>query len=188
GRIQAGERVLILGASGGVGTGCVLLCKLAGAEVIACGGGEKKLRRLRELGADHVVDYTSEDFVAEVHWLYGKPARREYAGGVNVVINFTGGDTWAKSLRAIQRGGRMLTCGATAGYDPKTDLRYIWTFELEIKGSNGWTPDDLTALLALGAAGKLRPVVDTMLPLEEFQEAFRLMEQRELFGKVILTA
>lgn len=187
GRVAAGEKVLILGASGGVGTCCVFLGKMAGATVIACGSSEAKLKRLRELGADDVIDYATDDFVTEVHRRFGKPHRRRYTGGVDVVVNFTGGDTWVRSMKCLRRGGRLLTCGATAGFDPKTDIRYIWTFELQIVGSNGWTPQDLEILLGLVQQGRLRPVIDRVLPLEEAPEALRLIEDREVIGKVIVT-
>ncbi|HYB44057.1 MAG TPA: zinc-binding dehydrogenase [Candidatus Methylomirabilis sp.] len=187
GRVQAGETVLILGASGGVGTCCVFLAKMAGARAVACASREDKLKRLRELGADEVIDYASEDLVAEVHRRFGKPHRRGGPGGVDVVVNFTGGDTWVKSLRCLRRGGRMLTCGATAGFDPRTDIRYIWTFELQILGSNGWMVDDLTALLGLVERGELKPVIDRVLPLDQAREGIRLLEDREVIGKVIVT-
>ncbi len=186
GMVKAGDKVLVLGASGGVGTGTVLLAKHAGAEVIACASSPEKLARLKELGADHLVNYAESDFVSEIHRLYKKPHRRNYEGGVDVVVNFTGGDTWVRSFRVLQRGGRLLTCGATAGYDPKTDLRFIWSFELKILGSNSWERDDLTALLDMVAAGTLKPVIDRTFPLAEAAEALRLIEDREVIGKVIV--
>ena len=90
------------------------------------------------------------------------------------------------SLRVLRLGGRMLTCGATAGYDPKTDIRYIWTYELDIKGSNGWRRDDLTALLELVRSGRLEPEIDSVLALEEAAEGLRLIEEREVIGKVVI--
>jgi len=186
GQIKAGERVLILGASGGVGTCCVQLAKLAGAEVIACASTPAKLERLGALGADHLIDYTREDFVKWVYGKFGKPHRRKFDGGVDVVVNFTGGDTWVPSLKALHRQGRLLTCGATAGFDPKEDIRYIWTFELRLLGSNGWMREDLHELNRLIAEGKLKPVIDRELPLEQVNEAFRMLEERAVFGKVLL--
>jgi alcohol dehydrogenase len=186
GRVAAGERVLILGASGGVGTGCVFLAKMAGATVVACASSESKAKRLYELGADHVIDYARGDFMAEVHGRFGKPHRRGFEGGVDVVVNFTGGDTWVPSLRCLRRGGRLLTCGATAGFDPKTDIRYIWTFELQVLGSNGWTPEDLVTLLQMVAGGRLKPVIDRVVPLAEAREGLRLLADREVIGKVIV--
>jgi alcohol dehydrogenase len=188
GKIKQGERVLILGASGGVGTCCVQLAKLAGCEVIACASSASKLQRLGELGADHLLDYTEQDFVKWIYEKWGKPHRRKFEGGVDVVVNFTGGDTWVKSLRALHRQGKLLTCGATAGYDPKEDLRFIWTFELQILGSNGWMREDLHLLLDMIRDGRLKPVIDKSLPLEQVNEAFRLLEDREIFGKVVVSA
>jgi alcohol dehydrogenase len=186
GQIQPKDRILVLGASGGVGTAAVLLSKLAGAEVIACASSAAKLERLGKIGADHVIDYTKEDFVKWVYAKYGKPHRRKFEGGVDVVVNFTGGDTWVPSLRAVHRRGKVLTCGATAGFDPKEDLRYVWSFEIQVLGSNSFMPEDLTALLDLIRQGKLVPIIDKELPLSEVNEAFRLIEEREVFGKVVL--
>src|ERR1700757_2416348 len=168
--VKKGDRVLVLGASGGVGTGCVILAKLLGAEVIACASSEDKLARLKELGADEVVNYKTTDFSKWAVEKYGKPQRRSYEGGVDVVVNFTGGDTWVPSLRCIQRGGKLLVCGPTAGHDPKKDLRYIWTFEINVVGSNSFYDDDLTGLMKLIGDGKMKPVIDKVLPLEEARE------------------
>lgn len=186
GQVAAGEKVLVLGASGGVGTGAVLLAKLAGAYVIACASSPSKLDKLKELGADEVIDYTQVDIHKEVFRRFGKPHRRSFEGGVDVVVNFTGGDTWVPSMRALKRGGRLLTCGATAGFDPVEDLRFIWTFELKILGSNSWAREDLEILLDHIAAGRLEPVIDRVLPLEHAREGLRLIEEREVIGKVII--
>jgi len=185
--VKQGDKVLVLGASGGVGTGCVILAKLLGAEVIACASSADKMRRLKELGADEVVDYSKTDWSKWAIEKYGKPQRRSYDGGVDVVVNFTGGETWVPSLRCLKRGGKLLVCGATAGYDPKEDLRYVWSFEIEIKGSNSFYDDDLAALMELIQQGKIKPVVDKVLPLEEAAEGLRLIQDREIFGKVVVT-
>lgn len=187
GGIKGGERVLILGASGGVGSCCVLLSKMMGCEVVACGSTPDKLEALKSWGADHVINYKDEDFTKWIWNEFGKPHRRKYEGGVDVVINFTGGETWVPSFKVTRRGGKILTCGATAGFDPKTDLRYIWTFELKILGSNSWLPEDLETLMKLISEGKLTPVIDTVLPLEKTAEGVRLLEEREVIGKIIIT-
>jgi NADPH:quinone reductase-like Zn-dependent oxidoreductase len=184
--VKRGNRVLILGASGGVGTGCIILAKHLGAEVIACTSSAEKMHKLRALGADETINVTETDFSKWAVEKYGKPQRRSYDGGVDVVINFTGGDTWLPSLRCLKRGGRLLVCGATAGYDPKEDLRYIWTFELKIIGSNSFYDDDLQALMKLIAAGKMHPVIDKVLPLEQAREGLRLIHDREVIGKVVV--
>jgi len=185
--IKKGDKVLVLGASGGVGTGCVLLAKMLGAEVIACASNADKIQRLSDMGADHVINYKETDFSKWAVEKFGKPQRRNYEGGVDVVINFTGGDTWAPSLKCVKRGGKILVCGATAGYDPKEDLRYVWSFEIQIIGSNSFYDDNLSALMDLIQIGKLKPVIDVALPLERAAEGLKLIENREVFGKVIIT-
>ncbi len=184
--IRRGDKVLVLGASGGVGTGCVLLAKMLGAEVIACASSAGKLQRLTDLGADHVINYKDTDFSKWAVEKFGKPQRRNYEGGVDVVINFTGGETWAPSLKCVKRGGRILVCGATAGFDPKEDLRYIWSFELKITGSNSFYDENLTALMDLIQQGKMQPVIDVVLPLEKAAQGLKLIENREVFGKVVI--
>jgi NADPH:quinone reductase-like Zn-dependent oxidoreductase len=184
--VKKGDKVLVLGASGGVGTGCVMIAKLLGAEVIACASSEHKLQRLKEMGADEVVDYTKVDWSKWAVEKYGKPQRRSYEGGVDVVVNFTGGDTWVPSLRCIKRGGKLLVCGASAGHDPKEDLRYVWSFEINIQGSNSFYDDDLKGLMALIQAGKMKPVIDKVLPLDQAVEGLRLIQDREVIGKVIV--
>jgi alcohol dehydrogenase len=179
GHVRAGETVLILGASGGVGTACVQIAKNAGATVIACASSPSKLDRLRALGADHLIDYTREDFSARAWELTGRK-------GCDVIVNYTGGDTWVPSLRALARHGRLLTCGATAGYDPPTDIRYIWRREVNIVGANGWTRTDLEELVEEVRHRRIRPIIDRVFPLEESREAMRLVEDREVFGKVLV--
>jgi alcohol dehydrogenase len=183
GRLKEGESILILGASGGVGTSCLLLAKMIGAHVVAAAGGPSKCARLAELGADETIDYKATDFAA---WCRERTGGLMAGGGYDVVVNFTGGDTWAKSLRCVKRGGRLLTCGATAGFDPPTDLRYIWTAEMDVMGSNGWTRDDLASLLAMVQMGRLEPVIDRVVPLEQGIEAHRALEERRFLGKIVI--
>ncbi len=185
--VKKGDRVLILGASGGVGTGCVILSKLLGAEVIACASSAEKMQKLKDMGADETINYTELDFSRWAVERYGKPQRRSYEGGVDVVINFTGGDTWQPSLKCLKRGGKLLVCGATAGYDPKEDLRYIWSFELQIIGSNSFYDENLIALMALIDEGKMKPVIDKVVPLEGAAEGLRLIQDRHVIGKVVVT-
>ena len=185
--VKEGDKVMVLGASGGVGTACVILAKLLGAEVIACASSDKKLLRMKEIGADEVIDYTKIDWSKWAVEKYGKPQRRSYDGGVDVVINFTGGDTWVPSLRCIKRGGKLLVCGATAGHDPKEDLRYVWSFEINVQGSNSFYDEDLQGLLALIEDGKMKPVIDKVLPLDQAIAGLCLIRDREVIGKVVVT-
>ena len=185
GAIQAGEKVLIHGAAGGVGVACIQLLKALGAEIVACASGAWKQERLKELGAHHVIDTASEDFVKASRDLFGRPS---YGGdgGVDVVINYVGGDTWAKSLKVLKPQGRMLTCGASAGYDPQTDIRYIWSFEQSIIGSDGWFKEDQVALLDLVAKGELKPALHSVRPFAEAGQAMQELIDRKVFGKSIL--
>ncbi|WP_040982831.1 zinc-binding dehydrogenase [Oceanobacillus jeddahense] len=179
GKLQANETIVILGASGGVGNAAVLIAKLAGANVIVAAGSEEKLQKLKELGADHLINYNEVDFGKEVWMLTNKQ-------GADVIVDYTGKATWPKSILATKKGGRILTCGATTGFDAVTDLRYVWTREITIQGSNGWEQKDLETLLDLVKKGKLDPIIDQVLPIEDIQKAHQLIEQREIFGKIII--
>jgi NADPH:quinone reductase-like Zn-dependent oxidoreductase len=185
--VRKGDRVLILGASGGVGTGCVILSKLLGAEVIACASSSEKLDKLKAMGADETINYKEVDFSKWAIEKYGKPQRRSHEGGVDVVINFTGGDSWVPSLRCLKRGGSLLVCGATAGHDPKEDLRYIWSFELKVIGSNSFYEDNLTDLMKMISEKRIKPVIDEVLTLDQAAEGLRLIQDREVIGKVVVT-
>ncbi len=185
--VKKGDKVLILGASGGVGTGCILIAKMLGAEVIACTSSAEKVKALQAFGADHVININEVDFSKWAVEKYGKPQRRNHDGGVDVLINYTGGDTWVPSLRCIKRGGKLLVCGATAGHDPKEDLRYIWSFEIEVKGSNSFYDDDLKGLMDMIQAGKMKPIIDEVFPLEKAAEGLALIRDRKVIGKVVVT-
>lgn len=185
GEVKTGDRALILDADSGIGTCCVQLAKAGGAEVIAAASSGEKLARLQALGADHLIDSKSKDFMTEIHRMFGKP-RIWGSGGVNVVVNLIGGDTWVPSLRSLQKGGRLLTCGSTAEYDPKEDIRFIWTFELNLTGSNGWERNDLDELIKLTQSRTIVPVIDRVFPLEGATEALRALDRREVFGKVVV--
>ena len=180
GRLAAGEIMLVLGASGGVGLASVQFGKMAGATVIAAAGTQEKCDRLSELGADHVINYAEEDFSRAAWMMSGKK-------GCDVIVNFTGGDTWVPSFRAARPGGRVLTCGATAGHDPQTDLRFLWVRELDILGSNSYSQEDVAKSVAYAASGDIAPVVSHIFPLEKLGEAETLMEERGFFGKIVMT-
>ncbi len=186
GEIKAGDKVLVLGASGGVGTASVVLAKKLGAHVIAAAGSDEKCQALLEMGADEAINYREVDFYQWVKERYGKPHRLNGTGGVDCVINFTGGDTWAPTLRSVRLGGSILVCGATAGYNPPEDLRYIWSFELRVIGSNSFRTEDFEALLQLCATGEIDPPVSHVLPLDEAIEGLRKVRDREVLGKIVV--
>lgn len=185
GKVAEADKVLVLGASGGVGAACVQLAKMVGAEVIACASSDSKLARLKEFGADHAINYATGTILDGVKAIYGKP-RVTGGGGVDLAVNFTGGDTMKETQRCVTLGGRIVSCGATAGYDVGIDMRYLWTFEHHMIGSDGWAQSDLVALLDLIAQGRLDPIIDRIFPLEETAEAERLLEDREVVGKVLI--
>jgi NADPH:quinone reductase-like Zn-dependent oxidoreductase len=177
-RLEAGETVVVLGAAGGVGVACVQLGLAAGARVIACSSSPEKRERLRALGADEVVD-TRGDWGAEVWRLTGKR-------GADVVVDYIGRETWPTSIRCTRREGRLVTCGATSGFECLTDLRYVWTRELDVLGSDGWRREDLDALVADVRARRLDPVIHGTYPLSRVRDAVAELEERRAFGKVIV--
>jgi alcohol dehydrogenase len=185
GRVAAGEKVLIWGATGGVGVACVQLAKAAGAEVIACGSAAWKLERLRQLGADMVIDTSTENVREAVWQRFGKPSTHG-GGGVDLVVNYIGGDTWVESLKLLGPGGRMVTCGATAGYATGNDVRYIWSYELTIIGSNGWSMDDQAEVLRMAREREIEPVIHAVRPLAETGAAMQELIDRKVFGKLVL--
>jgi alcohol dehydrogenase len=176
--LSAGETLVVVGASGGVGVACVQLGKYVGARVIACTSSDVKARRLRTLGAHECVA-SGGDYSSQVWDLTGRQ-------GADVVVDYSGVDTWPQSVRCVRRHGRLMTCGATSGYDAVTDLRYVWVREIDIRGSDGWTRDDLLRLQALVRSGELRPVIHAVRPLSDVRAAVAELEQRRTFGKVIV--
>lgn len=180
GRVQPGDVVLVQGAGSGVGVAAIQIARLFGATVIATASTETKLEKARALGAAHAIDYTKEDFVAVTKTLTQKR-------GADIVIEHVGGETFGKSILAARAGGRVVTCGATAGFAASIDLRHVFFRQIELLGSTMGSKADLLAVLPHVASGKLRPVVDRVLKLSEAREAHRALEAREVFGKIVLT-
>jgi NADPH:quinone reductase-like Zn-dependent oxidoreductase len=179
-RLQAGEDVLVLSASSGVGTAAIQIAKLFHCRVIATAGGERKLAKARELGADHVIDHYQQDISAEVRKLTGKR-------GVDVVVEHVGVATWQKSLESLAPGGRLITCGATTGYDARVDLRFLFSKQWSLLGSFMGSLGELHQVLKFVFRKQLHPVVDRVFPLSEIAEAHRYLENKEQFGKVLVT-
>jgi NADPH:quinone reductase-like Zn-dependent oxidoreductase len=178
-RVRPGETVLVHAAGSGVGVAAVQIAKLHGARVIATAGSDAKLSKARALGADHGVNYETQDFLAEVKRLTDR-------AGVEVVFEHVGKATWEKSILAAGIGGRIVTVGATTGHDPLTDLRHVFFRQLSILGSTMGTAADLAQVLRFVAEGKLRPVVDRVMPLADAVKAQSLLANRAQFGKIVL--
>jgi len=178
-QLKDGEDVLIMGAGSGVGTAAIQIAKLLRARVIAVASTDAKLAKAGELGADAGINSATQDLAQEVRRLTGKR-------GVNVVFEHVGGTTWEKLVPNIAAGGRLVTCGATAGYDTKVDIRYLFSKSIAILGAFMGCKADLLEVVRHMAEGRLRPVVDRTLPLSEPAQAHRLIEERAVFGKLVL--
>jgi len=179
GRLRAGEDVLIHGAAAGVGIACIQIAKVAGARVLAVASSEEKLELCRSLGADVLLHGEKEDVVRRVRELTGRR-------GVDVVVDYVGKATWQKSLQCLSRGGRLVTCGATTGYNPEEDLRHVFYRQLEVIGSTMGSRNELMAPLKLIFEGRMRPVVGAVYDLADTAEAHRRMEARQSLGKIVI--
>jgi NADPH:quinone reductase-like Zn-dependent oxidoreductase len=179
-QLKPGETVLVHAVGSGVGSAAVQIAKLVGAKVIATASADEKLGKAKELGADHLVNYTKTDFVEEVKRITQRRL-------VDVVFEHVGTATFEKSIACLPYGGRLVTCGATTGYDAKLDLRVLFYKRLSLLGSTMGSKGDLFRILQLVEQGRLKPVLDRVLPLEKAAEAHRLLENRAQFGKVVLT-
>jgi len=178
-RVGPGDTVLVLAANSGVGIAAVQIAKLLGAEVIATAGDKEKAEGARRLGADHTIDHYRQNVLAEVKELTGKR-------GVDVVIEHVGKATWEGSVKALAKGGRLVTCGATTGADATTDLRYVFSRELTIYGSYMAGMGELLEVVKMFGEGKLKTVVDSIYPLQKAAEAQTRMERSRHFGKIVL--
>ena len=177
--LQPGEDVLILGAGSGVGSAAIQIAKFFGARVIATVGNEEKLERAKQLGADHVINHNSQKIRDEVRRITSKR-------GADVVFEHVGIATWDDSLASLAPSGRLVTCGATTGFDAKIDLRFLFNRQLSLLGSYMGTKSELHTVMKLVAAGRLKPVVDCVFPLACCAEAHAHLEQGKQFGKVVL--
>lgn len=177
--LQPGEDVLILGAGSGVGSAAIQIAKFFGARVIATAGSDEKLTKARALGADQVINHKTQKIREEVRRITGKR-------GVDVVFEHVGTATWDDSLASLAASGRLVTCGATTGYDAKVDLRFLFSRQLSLLGSYMGTKAELHTVMKLVAASRLRPVVDRVFPLAEAAAAHAYLEAGSQFGKVVL--
>ncbi|MFN3475984.1 MAG: zinc-binding dehydrogenase [Candidatus Methylomirabilales bacterium] len=178
-KLQPGEWILIHAAGSGVGSAAIQLARLVGATIITTAGSDEKLEKAKALGAHYGINYRKQDFLHEVRRITQKR-------GVDVVFEHIGEEVWERSLLCLATGGRLVTCGATSGYQVKTDLRHVFFRNLQILGTKGGSKATLFTIIRLVQEGRLQPVLDRVLPLKEAREAHRLLEERKQFGKLVL--
>ncbi|WP_336343768.1 zinc-binding dehydrogenase [Halalkalicoccus ordinarius] len=179
GDLKAGEDVLVLGASGGVGHAAVQVANHAGATVYATASSEEKLEYAREIGADHTINYEEKDF--------SRAIREETDGaGVDMVVDHVGAQTWDESLKSLSKGGRIVTCGATTGPNPDAGLNRMFWNQLSVIGSTMATPEQTEEVLELVWDGTFQPEISEVLPMSEAARAHEIIEEREDFGKVVV--
>jgi len=177
--LTAGETVLVWGAGSGVGSAAIQVAKVLGARVIATAGNDEKLEKARELGADWTINHHSQDVPAEVKRVTnGKKA--------NVVFDHIGQATWEKSMRSMAPGGRLVNCGVTSGGKAEIDIRYIFVRQFSLMGSYMGGRGELLKVLSFFEDGRLKPVVDSVYPLNQAASAQSRMEKSEHFGKIVL--
>jgi NADPH:quinone reductase-like Zn-dependent oxidoreductase len=179
GRLRAGQDVLILGVGGGVSSTAVQIAKLCGARVLVTSSSDAKLERARALGADVCINYSREDWPKAV---FERTDRR----GVDLVLENVGASTWRESLRALRKGGRLVTCGATSGPIGETDIRVVFWKQVSIVGSTMANDTEFHDVMRLFFEGRLRAIVDEVLPLAEGAAAQRRLAEGRQFGKIVL--
>src|SRR2546425_6172831 len=177
--LQPGEDVLVRGAGGGVGSAAIQIAKFFGARVIATAGTDEKLQKAKQLGADHLINHKTQRIHEEVRRITNKR-------GVDVVFEHVGTATWDDSFASLATGGRLVTCGATTGFDAKVDLRFLFSRQLSLLGSYMGTKSELLRVMRLVASGRFKPTVDRVFPLPEAAAAHAYLESSSQFGKVVL--
>lgn len=178
-KLQAGETVLVHAGGSGIGTAAIQLAKAAGATVITTVGSDEKAQLAKDIGADHAINYTEERFEGRVRKLTGRK-------GVDVVFEHVGRSTWSGSLLSLKRGGRLVTCGSTTGIAANTNLNLLYQQQLRLIGSFGCTRANMRAALEKMAAGSVRPVIDSVIRMDELETGLSRLEQRQVFGKIVV--
>lgn len=177
--LKAGETVLVQAGGSGVGSAAIQIAKLMGAKVITTASTPEKLDRAKALGADHLINYKEKDFLAEVKAITNRKM-------VDVVFEHVGGETFEKSVACLPYGGRLVTCGATAGREVKLDLNVLFYKRISLLGSTMGSKGDLFRIVQLVEEGKLKPVLDRTLPLRDAAKGHELLDTRQNFGNVVL--
>ena len=179
-RLRVGETVLVVGSGGGVNSMAIQIAKLAGARVYAVAANRNKAEKAKELGADVALDRSNVDWSKEIYRLTDKR-------GVDVVVDNVGQATINQSMLALARGGRVVIVGNTSGPKTQIDMRYIFGKQISLIGSTMGSHQDFRDIVELVCSGRLKPVIDRILPLSEGKAAYGLMERGEMFGKIVLT-
>lgn len=178
-QITTGETVLIWGIGGGVALAALQIARHLGARVAVTSSSAAKLARARQFGAELLIDHREGNDIAAA-------VRTHFGHGADVIVDSGGSATWARSLKALRPGGRLVTCGATSGHEVALDLRRLFWFQWSLLGSSMATPSEFAEVVALGERGLLRPPIDTVLPLADGREAYRRLAAAEHFGKLVL--
>ena len=179
-KLKAGETILIQAGGSGIGTAAIQLAKAAGATVITTLGSDEKAHKALQLGADHAINYRDERFEGKVRKLTNKR-------GVDVVFEHVGADTWAGSMLSLRKGGRLVTCGSTTGVSAEINLYQLFQQQLRIFGSFGCSMRNIRDALDKLARGTVHPVIDSVLPMEEIGTGLKRLEDRDVFGKFLVT-
>jgi NADPH:quinone reductase-like Zn-dependent oxidoreductase len=180
GKLRAGESVLVVGAGGGVNSMAIQIAKLAGARVFVVAGNKEKADRALELGADTILDRSKVDWVREIY-------RLTHKRGVDMVVDNVGMATISNSMKAVVRGGRIVIIGNTSGPHAEIDMRFIFGKQISLIGSTMGSHQDFNDVTTLLWKGKLRPVIDRVMPLSRGKEAYAILERGKQFGKIVLT-
>jgi alcohol dehydrogenase len=179
-KLKAGETILVHAGGSGIGSAAIQLAKDVGATVITTVGSDEKGKKALELGADHVINYREERFEAKARRLTDKK-------GVDVVFEHVGPDTWSGSMLAMKKGGRLVTCGSTTGVSTQTNLFMLFQQQLRLIGSFGCRMDNMRTSMEKMAASRVKPVIDTMLPFDEYESGLKRLESRQVFGKIVVS-
>jgi NADPH:quinone reductase-like Zn-dependent oxidoreductase len=178
-QIRPGEDVLVHAAGSGVGIAAIQIAKLYWARVFATASTDEKLQKAKKLGADILINYKEKDFAEEIRSITVKR-------GVDIIFEHVGAEQWDKNMLALSRGGRLITCGATSGPNVHVDLRHVYSRQLSIIGSYMGGKRDLFDIFRFVAQGKLKPVIDSIYPLQELRKAEEKMQDRNVFGKIVI--
>ena len=177
--LKSGESLAVVGAGGGVNSIAIQIAKYLGATVFAITSSADKMQQAQDMGADFAINYKTQDWSRAVFVATGKR-------GVDVVVDNVGQATWMQSIRALARGGRLVTVGNTSGHEATIDVRYVWAKQISLIGSTMGSHQDYRDLMQLVFDGALKPVIDRVMPLSQGRTAHEILERGEQFGKIVL--